>query len=125
MAIDEFITPDDIITVEPSAEHMRGVIQRRFDLIERLSMYESGQLFHVTDSAYNAIGTLTKNNVGLALEVTMRMLAQREQQGEKKLPHIFTEKDVVALGLTYEKLHTFYGSPLRSATIIDARQQQY
>ena len=117
MVIDNLLKDATVIRMEPSADHMKAVIQKRLDFTESKCGVKSGSLIQITDSAYQAIADVTQANPGLALEV-MRMVMPSAKHMAQKRPYVITEDHIKKLGLTYETLCTYWDSPLRGATVI-------
>ena len=117
MAMDDLLNDATVIEMEPSAEHMRKVIQKRLDFVERKCGVKPGSLIQVTDSAYHAIADLTQSSIGLALEVIRRVSPSAEQLAQNH-PHVITEDHIRNLRLTYEALCEYWDSPFRGATVM-------
>lgn len=120
MEIDDLLENVKVISLEPSADHMRTAIQKRLNFVEKQSGVEPGSLIQVTDSAYQAIADVTQDSIGLALEV-MKMVMPSSEQLAQNHPYVITDDNIKKLGLTYEALCEHWDSPLRGATVIDVK----
>ncbi|MBD3361704.1 hypothetical protein GF358_02850 [Candidatus Woesearchaeota archaeon] len=120
MAMDNLLKDAKVIRLEPSADHMRAVIQKRLNFAESQCGVEPGSLIQVTDSAYQAIADVTQASPGLALEV-MKMVMPSAEQMAQNHPYVITEDHIKKLGLTYDALCEYWDSPLRRATVIHVK----
>lgn len=120
MAINDLLKDVFVVRIEPTFDHMRGVIQRRLEFAEEQCGVQPGSLIQVTDSAYQAIAEVTQCSPGLALEV-MKMIMRSAEQRHQNHPYTVTEDHVRNLGLTYEALCEYWDSPLREATVIQVK----
>ena len=118
MEINDLLKNAEVIGLETSANHIREVIQKRLDFVEKKYGFQPGSLIQVTDSAYQAIADLTQSSSGLALEVMKRVIPSVEKLVQNS-PYVITEDHIKKLGLTYEALCEYWDSPLRGATVIN------
>jgi hypothetical protein len=120
MAMDDLLKDAKVISLEPSAGHMKTAIQKRLKFAESQSGVEPGSLIQVTDSAYQAIADVTQTSIGLALEV-MKMVMPSSEQLAQNRPYVITDDHIKKLGLTYEALCEYWDSPLRGAAVIHVK----
>ncbi len=108
----------EVLTLDPSLEHMKAVIEARLNFATKLLGFQKGDFIQLTNSAYQAIGDLTKCSSGLALKVVAMLLPSEEILATSR-PYVITDEKVRDLGLTYESLCEYWDSHLRYATVLD------
>lgn len=120
MTIEDNLKDITRIEIEPSVDHMRQVIGRRIEFVERVAGIAPGSFIQITDDAYRAIADVTKSSPGLALEVFRRLLPQA-RAAEGQGPYVVTEELVRGLKLTYESLCRYWDSPLRGSMRVEVK----
>ncbi|MDO8660414.1 MAG: hypothetical protein Q7K43_00855 [Candidatus Woesearchaeota archaeon] len=105
-----------VIELTSSAEHIKGVLQKRLAFVETTVGVPTGSLVQITDEAFSAISKLTQNNVGFSLEVLKKLMPSKAPD---KLPYIITADHVAKTGFTYEFLVERWDSPYRTACLIE------
>lgn len=110
-----------IMKLEPSAEHLRKILQQRLDSLHSELGLEKGTLLQIDDLGYSEINSLTRSSPGLALELMRRLRpSSQEIQAciDAKKPYIITKQDVDKLNLSYDVLIEYWDSPARDFIIM-------
>jgi len=116
MSVDDLLGGAHVLSLEPSADDVKRVLQNRLAFAEKQSGFEPGSTIQVTDGAYCAIAEVSRCSPGLALEVFK--LAMPSGKTGVTLPYVITEGHIRELGLTYESLCAHWDSPLRNAVVL-------
>lgn len=112
----------NVVDIQPTADDVRAVIQKRLEFAEEYSGFAPGSLIQITDSAYQAICDLTQCSPGMALQVVKMVFPSTEQLLQNR-PYIISEQHIEDLDLTYEALCKYWDSGLMDAIVVEIKRE--